>query len=138
MMLIYTSTRSGEVILPCQLRLCANGRDCLLRLRLRLCFGHKFLPIAALFEAGVHGADLGAFFDNERRAALRTRFRDGHVGRGEIAVRVTRAAVEDTWAPAATLTGAAAAHKFAFIAFRTFDAHGEPARVLAIRVTLAC
>src|SRR5258707_15872925 len=50
-------------------------------------------------------------------------------------MRVSRAAVEGPRAPSAAFRGAAAAHKFAFVAFRTFDAHGDRARVFALRIT---
>src|SRR6266568_2664392 len=132
MMLIYSPTCYAESRRsPWRSGLHGHGNASLFRLRLRLCFWNQLLPITALFNAGVHGSDLAAFLDDEWCAALRARFRDGHVWRGEIAIRVSRAAVEDTRPPTATLTGAAAAHEFAFMAFRTFDAHGDWARVLA-------
>src|SRR5258708_2112936 len=112
-----------------------HGYGSFLRLCLRLSFGNKLLPITALFEARVDGADLGALLDDERRAALRARFGDGHVGRCEIAIRVTRAAVKHSWAATTALSGAATAHEFTFVAFRAFNAHGDRARVLALRVS---
>src|SRR5437868_2911207 len=111
-----------------------HGHRSFLRLSLRLGFGNKYLPVAALFEAGAYDTCLGALLDDERRAALRTRFREGQVGRGEIAIRVTRTAVEHSWAAAAAFSRAAAAHEFTFVAFRAFNAHGDRARVLALRV----
>src|SRR5438445_145568 len=111
-----------------------HGDRSFFRLRLRLCFRHNLLPITPFVEAGVHGADLGAFFDDERRATLRARLGNGHVRRGEIAIRITGATIEDARAASAALTGAAAAHEFTFIAFWTFDAQGDRARVLAFRV----
>src|SRR2546430_814745 len=114
-----------------------HGHRSFFRLCLRRTFGNKQLPIAALFEAGAHGAGLGALFDYERRAALRAPFGDGHVGRGEVAIRVTGTAVEHSWAATASFTGAAAADEFTFVAFRAFDAHGDRARVLAFRIARA-
>src|SRR2546423_1163386 len=105
-----------------------------LRLCLRLGFGDKLLPITTFFEASVYGADLGALLDDERRAALRARFGDGHVGSGEIAIRVAGATVEHAWPSTAAFAGAAAADEFTFVAFRTFDAHGDRACVLALGV----
>src|SRR5204863_3631536 len=80
-----------------------------LRLCLRLGFGDKLLPITTFFEASAYGADLAALLDDERRAALRARFGDGHVGGGEIAIRVAGATVEHAWASTAAFAGAAAA-----------------------------
>src|SRR5258708_2409131 len=111
-----------------------HGHRSFLRLCLRLDFGDKLLPITAFFEARVDGADLGALLNDERRSALGTRFGDGHVRRCEIAIRVTGAAVEHARAATAAFAGAAAAHEFAFVAFRAFNAHGDRARVLALRV----
>src|SRR5467141_1201034 len=111
-----------------------HGHRSFLRLCLRLGLRDKLLPITSFFEAGVYGADLGALLDDERRTALRAGFGDGHVGRCEIAIRVTRAAVEHSWAATAALAGAATTHEFAFVAFRTFNTHGDRARVLALRV----
>src|SRR6266571_2540264 len=68
------------------------------------------------------------------RAAPRAGFGDGHVGGGEVAIRVARAAIENARASTAAFPGAAAADKFAFLAFRARDAHGDGSRVLALRV----
>src|ERR1700730_9980248 len=64
------------------------------------------LPVATLFQTTAHDADLGFLFHNERRAALRARLVQRHVRRGEIAIRITRAAVENAWTSASALAGA--------------------------------
>src|SRR5229473_2086030 len=128
---------SGRLWPRRKLRLCANGRHGLFRLGLRLNFGDKPLPVAAFFQAGVYCADLAAFLDDERCSALRARLGDGHVRRSEIAIRITRAAVEHARPATAAFARAPAAHEFSFVAFRAFDAHGDWARVLALRVSRA-
>src|SRR5947207_653302 len=45
-----------------------------------------------------------------------------------------RAAVKNARASASAFAGASAAHEFAFVAFRAFDAHGDRPRVFALRV----
>src|SRR5216684_9330679 len=115
------------------LRLRADRSDGFFRLRWhRVC--HHGLPVAAFLQATAHRANLGFLFDDERRAALRTRLRERHVRRGEIAIRVARAAVENARAPATALAGAAAAHELTFIALRAFDAQGDGARVFALGI----
>src|SRR5437879_12137249 len=59
------------------------------------------------------------------------------MGRCEIAIRVTRAAVEHSWAATAALAGAATTHEFACVAFRAVDTHGDRARVLALLIAAA-
>src|SRR5260221_9591953 len=80
------------------------------------------------------GADLGALFNNERRAALWARLGNRNERRGEIAIRITRAAIENAGTAPAAFASAAAAHEFAFGALRAFDAHGDRPRVLALRI----
>src|SRR5258708_19538239 len=55
--------------------------------------------------------------------------------RREIAVGIPRAAVENARTPPPALACAAPPHKFALIAFRAFDAHGDRPRVLALRIS---
>src|ERR1700704_2908308 len=54
-----------------------------------------------------------------------------------IAVRISRAPVENARTSSPALARAAPPHKFAFIALRAFDAHGDRPRVLALRVARA-
>src|SRR5258708_4847776 len=82
----------------------------------------------------MYGADLGALFNNERRAALWARLGNRHEWRGEIAIRITRAAIENTRTAPAPFASAAAAHEFAFGALRAFNAHGDRPRVLALPI----
>src|ERR1700741_4917703 len=109
--------------------LCAHGCG-FFWLGLRFRFGSKLFPVAALFQASSHGADFGFFLDDEWSAAFGARLGDGHVRRGEIAIGITRTAVED--ARTAAATSAAATDEFAFVALGTFDAHGDRARVFAL------
>src|SRR6185437_710986 len=90
------------------------------------------LPITIFSEARAHDAMLAALEYGERRGALRARLRNRFVRRGEIAIGVTAASVEDSAASAAL--GCAAAHKFAFGAFGALDSEGNRARVLALRI----
>src|SRR5216683_6300097 len=55
--------------------------------------------------------------------------------RREIAVGIPRAAVENARTPPPALACAAPPHKFALIAFRAFDAHGDRPRVLALGIS---
>src|SRR6266481_3585608 len=110
-----------------------------LRLCLRLRFGDKLLPITTFFEASVYGADLGALLDDERRAALRARFGDGHVGGGEIAIRVA-GATDEFAEPAALLHEILAAQGAEFSErliglVRDARALDQAAGGLAVRVT---
>src|SRR5216684_9188747 len=93
------------------------------------------LPVAAFFQATPHRADLGLLLHDERRAALRARLGQRHMRRREIAVGIARAAVENVCTSSTALAGAAAPHKFALIALRAFDAHGDRPRVLALRIS---
>src|SRR5882762_2399933 len=52
-----------------------------------------------------------------------------------IAVWIPRAPVENARTSASAFARAAAPHEFPFIALRTFDAHGDWPRVLALRIT---
>src|SRR5260370_14052294 len=52
-------------------------------------------------------------------------------------MRVTRASVEQAESSARALAHASAFHKFAFIALRALDAHGDRPRVLALRISRA-
>jgi len=99
---IQRKAKSRRCFLRCRQvqDLTATGTGASFRLRLRLRFGRELLPIATFFEAGMHGADLGALFNNERRAALWARLGNRHERRGEIAIRITRAAIENTRRPA--------------------------------------
>lgn len=100
------------------------------------CCGWGFdFPVAAFFYAGAEIALLGALLYDKRGAAFRAGLVDGFVRRGEIAIGIAAAAVEN--ASGAASAGNAAAHEFAFIAFRTFDAEGDGARVLALRIIRA-
>ena len=74
--------------------------------------------------------NLGFLFDDERRAALGTRFGKRLKRRGEIAIWIARAAKENAWATAAA--NAAAFHKFAFIALRALNPQRDRAHVLAL------
>src|SRR5216684_628138 len=100
--------------------------------RHRVC--HHGLPVAAFLQACAHRADLGLLLHNERRAAFRARLGQRHMRRREIAVGIARAAVENVCTSSTALAGAAAPHKFALIALRAFDAHGDRPRVLALRI----
>src|SRR5215469_1959306 len=91
-------------------------------------FVDQFLPVAAFLYARPDLADLGIFLNDEVRAALGTRFGDGHVGCREIAIGIARAAIED--ARAAAPADASAAHKFALLALGAFNAEGNRPRVL--------
>src|ERR1700676_2455209 len=95
---------------------------------------HHHLPIAAFLEADGHLAELGFLLHDERRAALRAWLGERHVRRGEIAIRITRAAVEDARAQPPPFSRTAAAYELAFLAFGAFDSHGDGAGVLALRV----
>src|SRR5262245_31704728 len=75
---------------------------------------HQLFPVAAFLDAGADLADLRILLDDELRAALGARLGDRHVGRGEVAIGIPRAAVEN--ARAAAATSAAAADKFPFVA----------------------
>src|SRR5258707_447166 len=88
-------------------------------------------------KASAHGADLRLLLHDERRAALRARLRHRHERRRKIAIRVPRAAVEHAESSAPALSHAPALHKFAFIALRALDAHGDRPGVLALRVSRA-
>src|ERR1700752_4776636 len=112
-----------------------GGRFFRLRRTCRLSFRRKLLPIAAFFEAGVHRANLGLLFDDKRRTALRTRLRHGHVRCSEITIGIPRATIKNPRPPTSTLAGATSTHKFAFIALRAFDPHGDRARVFALRIS---
>src|SRR5437899_3567289 len=57
------------------------------------------------------------------------------MGRGEIAIGISRATIENAWTPASTLACAPAPHKFAFNALRALDSHCDRARVLALRIS---
>src|SRR5580700_3740818 len=119
---------------PRELRLCAN-RSGFFRLNLRRRgFGSKLLPVAAFFQAGTDGANLGSLFNDKWRATLGARLGQGHVWRREIAIGIARAAVEDARTAATAFSGAAAADEFAILALGTLDAHGDRARVLALRI----
>src|SRR5690348_2029079 len=94
--------------------LSADGRSCFLRLGSGR-FRRELFPIATFFNACAHRSNLRFFLDDERRAALRARFRDRLERRREIAIRVARAAVENPSASAPA--NASAADKLAFMAF---------------------
>src|ERR1700747_641534 len=94
------------------LRLGAYWRCGFFRLR-RHGIGYHGLPVAAFFQATAHDADLGFLLHNERRAALRARLGQRHMRRGEIAIGISRTAVENTWTSASALAGAASPHEFA-------------------------
>src|ERR1700674_2279318 len=137
----YRHARTGGIQNPrkCCLNPGGSGLGChghwdFLGRRLRRCFGDQLFPVATFLEAGVNGADLGALLDDERRPALWTRLRNGHVRRRKIAIRIARAAVENARASATALASAAPADEFAFIALRALDAHGDWPRVLALRI----
>src|SRR5258708_638000 len=103
----------------------------------RLLFRRQLLPVASFFKASAHRADLCLFLHDERRAALRARLRHRHEGCSEIAIRVPRAAIEHAESSAPALSHASALHKFAFIALRALDAHGDRPSVFALRVSRA-
>src|SRR5438045_2537562 len=100
------------------------------RLRVR---NHGF-PVATLLYASPHHPNFGLLLHDKRRAAFRARLRERHMRRGEVTIGIPRATVENSRSSTATLSGASATHKFAFIALRAFDAHGDGPRVLAFRV----
>src|SRR5271170_3009268 len=94
----------------------------------------KLLPVATFLDAGVDSADLRFLFHDERSPALRAWLSDRHIRRGETAIGIARAAVEDAETSAAAFAHAAALHEFAFVALRAFDAHGDRARIFALWV----
>src|SRR5450631_3153955 len=118
-----------------KLLFCRHGNGLFRGDHRRLSFGSENFPVATFLEASAHRADLGALLHDERRAALGARFGDGHVRRGEIAIRITRTAVENARTAASTFSCAAAAHKFALVALGTLDAHGDRPRVFALGIT---
>src|SRR5580692_4778309 len=120
----------------CRLRLAAHRRFFLLG-RCRLLFRRQFLPIAPFLQARMHRPNLGLFLHDERRPALRARFRDGHKRRREIAIRIPRASVKHAKSSASAFAHASAFHKFAFHALRALDAHGDRPCVLALGVSRA-
>src|SRR6202008_1326083 len=77
----------------------------------------------------------GLLFHDERRATLRAWLRGGHVWRREIAIWIPLGAVGRAKSSSSAVAHAAALHKFAFIAFRALDTHGDRPRVLALRVS---
>src|SRR6266853_1930936 len=111
----------------------ANWRRGFFRLRRHRIGYHRF-PVAAFLHTSAHDPDLGLLFHDERRATLRARLRQRHMWASVIAVRIPRAPIENAGTPAPALARAAPPHKFAFIAFRAFDAHGDRPRVLALRI----
>src|SRR5262249_7700813 len=80
----------------------------------------------------MHGADLGFLFDDKGSAAFGTGLVDRHIGRSEIAIRITRATVEDSRTAASTFACRTATDKFALVALGAFDAHGDRPRVFAL------
>src|SRR5271168_5084843 len=106
-----------------------GGRFFRLRRTCRLRFRRKLFPIAPFLEAGVHRANLGLFFDDKRCAALWTRLRHRHVRSREITIGIPRATIKNPRPPSPTLASATSTYKFTFIALRTFDPHGDRARV---------
>ncbi len=83
----------------------------------------------------MHEANFGFLFYDERRATLGAWLGNGHERRREIAIRIARAAVEDTRTAAASSSGTAAPNEFALNTLRTFDAHGDGARVFALGIS---
>src|SRR5258705_10787297 len=118
-----------------QLRLRAYGLRSFFGLRRRHRVGYYGLPIATFLQATPHRADLRLLLHNKRRAAFRTRLGERHMRRGEIAIRVTRAAVENSRTAAPALARAPAAPKFAFIALRALNPHRDRPRVFPLRVS---
>src|SRR5450631_1476015 len=112
-----------------KLLFCRHGNGLFRGDHRRLSFGSENFPVATFLETGAHRTDLGALLYDERRAALGARFRDGHVRRSEIAIRITRTTIENTRPAASAFSGAAAAYKFALVALGTFDAHRNGPRV---------
>ena len=92
-------------------------------------------PIAAFADASSEIALLGSLFDNERRAAFRTRLSNWLVRSGEVAIRISAATVENSAAPSSL--GRAAPDEFSLIALRAFDPQRDRTRVLALRIILA-
>src|SRR6266481_1694256 len=131
----YRGSRRGRSALHAdRRRLFRRCRHGFLR---RLLFRRQLLPVASFFKASAHRADLRLFLHGERRAALRAWLRHGHERRSEIAIRVTRAAIEHAESSAPALPHASALHKFAFIALGALDTHGDRPGVLALRVSRA-
>src|SRR5258705_8280118 len=120
-----------------QLRLRAHRRRSFFRLRRRNRVRYYGLPIATFLQATPHRADLRLLLHNKRRAALRARLGERHMRRGEIAIRVSRAAVENSRTSAPALARAPAPHKFAFIALRALDPHRDRPRVFALGISSA-
>ena len=58
-------------------------------------FRNGRFPVATFLYAGAHSSVLAALLDDERRAAFRARLGDGQVRRGEIAIGIVVAAVEN-------------------------------------------
>src|SRR3984893_5093568 len=115
------------------LRLRAHRRRRFFRLRWhRGC--HHGLPVAAFLQATPHGADLRPLLDDKRRPALRARLGQRHMRCREIAIGISRAAVENARTSASAFARAAAPHEFALIAFRALNPHRDWPCVLALRI----
>src|SRR5271155_3879790 len=97
--------------------------------------GRFNFPIAAFFDAGAEISLFGVFFNDEWGGAFRARLVERLVRRGEIAIGIAAAAVEN--AAGAASARNAAAHKFAFVALRALDAERDGPRVLALRIIRA-
>src|SRR5262249_38093787 len=106
-----------------------------LRLSLGQHFRREQFPIAAFLDARADRSDFAALLDDERRSALWARLGNWHVRRRKIRFRIARAAVENARATTATFAGATAANELSCTALRAFDAHGDGARVLALRIS---
>src|SRR5437899_6685129 len=97
------------------LSLVRTGQRCSFR---GLGVGRLDFPVTVFFEAGTDCAQLSAFFDDEGGAALGAGLSQRLVRSGEVALRVTVAAVEDAAAALARHT----LHEFPRAAFRAVDA----------------
>jgi len=78
---------------------------------------------------------LSALLHDEGRAALGTRFVNRLVRRGEIAIRIAAAAIENAAGAAAARNSAP--YKFTFIAFRALDSQRDGSRVFALWIIRA-
>src|SRR6266851_4810305 len=104
-----------------------RGRGFFRLLRHRI--GNHRFPVAPFLQATAHDPDLSFLFHDERSATLWAGLSKRHIRGREVAVRISRATVENAWTSAPAFACAAAPHEFPFIAFRAFDAHGDRSRV---------
>src|SRR4051812_37304763 len=82
----------------------------------RLLFMLRLLPVATILDARPEDTAFGSLFHDKRRATFRARLRDRRIGRAEIAIGITVAAIENSVAPFGKTL-----RNFSLSAFRTLD-----------------